>query len=160
MVRLLALPQRLESDVAFGESCHRCYWICYIVEHELRNCVHYGTELLDPLQERLSLPLSDRQEPAFFFFLSEIALRRIYVNGGPIGLSGAGRAGRVVYAPMVADELTTQLEQWHKHLHHSVKFDLGAEPLLDQQKAFLRGQFYAALFQASHQVRRLYTIDS
>ncbi|EXJ80115.1 hypothetical protein A1O1_08257 [Capronia coronata CBS 617.96] len=51
--------------------------------------------------------------------------------------------GKTTYAPIVAAELRTQLEQWHTHLHPSVKFS-GTEPLLDPQKAFLQAQYYAA----------------
>lgn len=91
----------------------------------------------------MPLLLSDDHEPGFFWFLSEIALRQIFING----LCGIGHDGRTIYAPRVSQELLSQLQQWYLHLHPSVKFSLGTEPLLDIQKAFLRSQYYAALFQ-------------
>ncbi|KIW64067.1 hypothetical protein PV04_09026 [Phialophora macrospora] len=139
ITRLLCLRTRLATDAAFSDSCNRAYWICYIVEHELKPFIHYGTEMLQPFQEHLSLPLYRSHETSCFWLLSEIALRRIYLNG----LGGTGRLGQTTYAPIVAAELTSQLERWHAHLHPSVKFS-GIEPQLDLQKAFLQAQFYAA----------------
>jgi hypothetical protein len=114
-----------------------------MIEHELRGCVHAGTQTLEPFHQYVPFHLLNNAEPTLFWFLSEIALRRIFVNG----LCSVGHGGRTIYAPRVSEELTAQLEQWYAHLHPSVKFPLGTEPLLDVQKAFLRAQFYAALVQ-------------
>jgi hypothetical protein len=115
-----------------------------MVEHELHPCVHIGTQPLEQFQEHLPLDFINHDEPGLFWFLSEIALRRIFVNS----LCEVGQGGKTTYAPRVSEELVTQLEQWHAHLHPSVKFSLGTEPLLDSQKAFLRAQYYATLIQA------------
>ncbi|KAK7425132.1 hypothetical protein QQX98_000046 [Neonectria punicea] len=113
------------------------------MEHELRAVIHYGTELHQ--YERLAMPLLNSHEPEFFWLLSEIALRQIYMNA----LCGVGRTTRVAYAPRVARELISQLDQWYEHLHPTVKFPLGPELVLDTQKAFLRAQYYAARFQVN-----------
>ncbi|KAK9311169.1 hypothetical protein V1524DRAFT_460469 [Lipomyces starkeyi] len=141
--RQMARKKWLEQKPGVLEACHRVYWVCYIMEHELRVVIHYGTELHQ--YDHLALPLSNSHEPGFFWLLSEIALRQIYMNG----LCQVGRTARAVYAPRVARELVSQLEQWYEHLHPTVKFPLGPEPILDTQKAFLQAQYYAARFQVN-----------
>lgn len=139
----MARKKWLEQEAGRFEACHRVYLTCYIMEHELRAVIHYGTELHQ--YERLAMPLFNSHEPGFFWLLSEIALRQIYINA----LCGVGRTARAAYAPRVAQELISQLDQWYEHLHPTVKFPLGPEPVLDTQKAFLRAQYYAARFQVN-----------
>ncbi|KAH6879530.1 hypothetical protein B0T10DRAFT_464568 [Thelonectria olida] len=105
--------------------------------------VQHESPKLQPLPTKPALPVSDRHEPGFFWFLSEITLRFIFANTS----NGCGRAPQTTCGPVVAEELKTQLEQWHSHLHPSVSFPLTVEPLLDTQKSSLRAQFYAAMFQ-------------
>ncbi|EEU36450.1 uncharacterized protein NECHADRAFT_81209 [Fusarium vanettenii 77-13-4] len=155
IARQMARKKWLEQETGRFEACHRVYLTCYILEHELRAVIHYGTELHQ--YERLAMPLFHTHEPGFFWLLSEIALRQIYMNA----LCGVGSTARVAYAPRVAQELISQLDQWYEHLHPTVKFPLGPEPVLDTQKAFLRAQYYAARFQVnwSYVVQFLTTID-
>jgi hypothetical protein len=105
----------------------------------------------------MKLPSSESDEPGFFYFLSEIALRQLLASVlDNIGFSGvffyAARirfltfvAGYTIYAPVVAFELCTQLAEWYSNLPASLRFPLSSETILDPQKAFLRAQYYSIL---------------
>ena len=64
--RLLVAKTRLANDETFRESCYRAYWICYMVEHELKICVSVGAQVLDPFHEHIPLNLSQHTEPDMF----------------------------------------------------------------------------------------------
>lgn len=159
LLRILQLRTRLASDSVYQEMCHRAYWACYLVEHELQAYVAYGSRLLLQRRDQVPLPLSDYDEPGMYWFLSEIALRGIYCSSR----DGVAWNAHTTYAPMLADEISAQLAEWHAGLAVPVKFpldypaaaidsadgstsvDIGVvvtTPLLDPHKVFLRAQYY------------------
>jgi hypothetical protein len=107
----------------------------------------------------VELPSSENDEPGFFYFLSEIALRQLLANvldnmGFLSKTTFVGSvfysiltliAGYTRYAPVVAFELCSQLSEWYSNLPSSLRFPLGSTPILDPQKAFLRAQYYSIL---------------
>ncbi|KAJ9136627.1 hypothetical protein NKR23_g9723 [Pleurostoma richardsiae] len=148
IVLLLQLRSRLAADPAYRELCHRSYWACYLVEHELQPYVSFSTYLLQEFEEVLPLPMSDYEEPGIYWFLSAIALRRIFTR--PRG--GRGWNSYTLYEPAVVDEIASQMAQWQANLPGPVKFEpedpyasdsVNPTPLLDPLKVFLRAQFYA-----------------
>lgn len=143
LVSLLHLKRHLSNDAKFRQACHRAYWACYIIEKELRPYSAACTSGFEPLSEIVHLPLSDQDEPGMVWFLSEIALRRIFVN---VGGSECRSDVHTSYEPLVTEEIGAQMFRWYDHLPHSIKFGQGHAPILDPQKAFLRAQFYSVLF--------------
>lgn len=137
---LLQLKTRLEHDWEFRQSCHRAYWSCYLLEHELQSWVSYSACLLQSQNEFVPLPLSERDESGMYWFLSEIAFRKIFSQSR----EGVGWSTYYTLSgQLVVDEIILQLQQWYSHLPSHIKFPLGVGPLLDPQKVFLRAQFYA-----------------
>lgn len=76
-----------------------------------------------------------------FWFLSEIALRRVFEDVN----EGLGFVMYTTYAPVVATELRSQLEQWHHNLPAKIRFSHGTDPILNPQMAFLKAQYYSAV---------------
>ncbi|RDW69908.1 hypothetical protein BP5796_08305 [Coleophoma crateriformis] len=141
VVVLCHFRSRMESDSQFGQMVRRAYWACYIIEYELKGPIRLS-QGLRMFQETMPLPSSEHNEPGFFYFLSEIALWRLYESVfDNIGFS----AGLTRYAPVVALELCSQLSEWYENLPGSLKFPRGTMPLLDPQKAFLRAQYYSII---------------
>jgi hypothetical protein len=141
VIGLLQMRNRLAVDHSFRESCHRVYWACYILEHELKAYVSHSAHTIASLHEKVPLPLSDHDEPGIFWFLSAIALRRIFTHI----FGGSEWTYATVYAPIVSKELTAQLTEWYAHLPPSVRFPLGPGLMLDGHKSFLKTQYYSAL---------------
>lgn len=150
LLMLLQLKSRAEADPIYQEMLHRAYWTCYLLEHELQAHVSFSARLLQGQRDSVPLPLSDYDEPGMYWFLSEIALR---------GICSSMRDGVVwnehmINAPLLVEEVASQLMEWHSNLAAPIKFPLddpaqsmaGAvmlRPLLDPHKIFLRAQFYA-----------------
>lgn len=139
LVSLLHLKRHLSQDVGFRHACHRAYWACYIIEKELKPYSAACTPGFEALSETTVLPLSSHEEPGMLWFLSEIALRRIFVNVG-------GSEIHTSYEPLVTEEIVGQVWRWCEGLPHGIRFGQGHGPILDPQKAFLRAQFYSVLF--------------
>lgn len=141
LVLLLHLKRHLGNDPVLSAACHRAYWACYIIEKELKPYSSACTPGIEHLNEatEIPLPLATHDEPGMLWFLSEIALRRIFsrVTGSEL---------HTTYEPKVTTELHRQLVQWYETLPPGIKFNLDAQPTSDQQKAFLRSQYYAVLF--------------
>ncbi|CAK7237602.1 hypothetical protein SBRCBS47491_010039 [Sporothrix bragantina] len=155
VVLLLQRRQHLgDSNTAEAELCSRSYWACYLIEHELQAYVSYSANLLRDFEDIVPLPMSDYEEPGIYWFLSEIALRRIFARQR----GGRGWNEHTLFEPVVVGEIALQMAQWHSNLPTPVKFELdegdvdvlgnssgGVEvrPLLDPIKVFLRAQYYA-----------------
>ncbi|CAK7229755.1 hypothetical protein SCUCBS95973_007335 [Sporothrix curviconia] len=140
----------VKTAEAEAELCSRSFWACYLIEHELQAYVSYGANLLRDFEETVPLPMSDYDEPGIYWFLSEIALRRIFARQR----GGRGWNEHTLFEPVVVGEIALQMAQWHSNLPTPVKFDLDDEggsgggvdvvpPLLDPIKVFLRAQYYA-----------------
>ena len=136
MVSLIHLKRHIHQDANFRNSCHRAYWVCYIIEKELLgySCSH-TTGFLE-LSDIVPLPVSRLDEPGMLWLLSEIALRRIFINV-------SGNESEPIYQPLVVSELHCQLARWYDGLPPAIKFPMGTTPIVDPQKAFLRAQYYA-----------------
>ncbi|CAK7201576.1 hypothetical protein SEUCBS139899_004282 [Sporothrix eucalyptigena] len=131
-----------------SESCSRAFWACYLIEHELQAYVSYSANLLRDFEDVVPLPMSDYDEPGIYWFLSEIALRKIFARQR----GGRGWNEHTLFEPVVVGEIALQMAQWRSNLPTPVKFDLDEEhndnavdvrPLLDPIKVFLRAQYYA-----------------
>jgi hypothetical protein len=113
---------------------------------ELRGQIGFHDRELHQIHGTMDLPSSETEEPGFFYFLSEIALRQLLANVlDNIGFS----AGQTRYAPVLSFELCSQLSQWYANLPPALSFslDLSSAPsiTLDPQKAFLKAQYYSIL---------------
>lgn len=143
VIMLLQLRSRLGADPAYREMCHRAFWACYLIEHELQGYIPFAALLLQTLHDEVPLPTSDYDEPGIYWFLSEIAIRRIFTRPR----HGIGWNMHILYEPVIADEIASQMAQWQAHLPHPVKWPLedsvNMRTLLDPQKVFLRAQYYA-----------------
>lgn len=141
---LLQLEGQFRQDPAYGQACLRAYWACYLVEHELQVFVPWSSQVLQDLSEGMGFPSSDHDEPGMYFFLAEITLRRIFSR--PRHGTGWNQMYSV-YEPLVAQEVSAQVTEWHGRLPDGLSFPLGEEAPLpavdDPQKAFLRAQYYA-----------------
>ncbi|KJR86098.1 uncharacterized protein SPSK_02284 [Sporothrix schenckii 1099-18] len=107
------------ADPSYQALC-RSYWACYLIEHELQAYVSYSANLLRDFEDVVPLPMSDYEEPGIYWFLSEIALRRIFARQR----GGRGWNGHTLFEPVVAGEIALQMAQWHSNLPAPVKFDL------------------------------------
>ena len=136
---LVQCKSRLEENSQFAQLVYRAYWACYLIEHELQSYVSFSSCLLQQHHDHIPLPLSDHDEPGIYWFLSAIAFRRIVANPR----DGLGWNSYTLYAPVVAEEISSQMSQWYSHLPSQIKFPLGVAPLLDPHKVFLRGQYYS-----------------
>ena len=117
-----------------------------IATSELRGQIGFHDRELHQIHGTMDLPSSETEEPGFFYFLSEIALRQLLANVlDNIGFS----AGQTRYAPVLSFELCSQLSQWYANLPPALSFslDLSSAPsiTLDPQKAFLKAQYYSML---------------
>ncbi|KAL1894847.1 hypothetical protein Sste5346_005534 [Sporothrix stenoceras] len=155
---VVGMPDTLQdstADPGYQALC-RAFWACYLIEHELQAYVSYSANLLRDFEDVVPLPMSDYEEPGIYWFLSEIALRRIFARQR----GGRGWNEHTLFEPVVVGEIALQMAQWHSNLPTSVKFDLeeaaspdmsgrslavdtDVRPLLDPIKVFLRAQYYA-----------------
>lgn len=140
ILTLLQLRRTLDASPSLRESCHRAYWAAYLLELEMRSYSVTRNDSLLAQQAFVTLPVSDHDEPGMFWFLSEIALRRLFQNVD----DGLGFTIYTTYAPLVASELTSQLKQWHDTLPEKIKFSIGNEPVMNPQTSFLRAQYHSA----------------
>ncbi|KIH93770.1 hypothetical protein SPBR_04129 [Sporothrix brasiliensis 5110] len=107
------------ADPSYQALC-RSYWACYLIEHELQAYVSYSANLLRDFEDVVPLPMSDYEEPGIYWFLSEIALRRIFARQR----GGRGWNGHTLFDPVVVGEIALQMAQWHSNLPAPVQFDL------------------------------------
>ncbi|KAF2182964.1 hypothetical protein K469DRAFT_217710 [Zopfia rhizophila CBS 207.26] len=139
VLTLLNLRNRLSVDTQLRESCHRAYWVCFVLEHELKVHSSYGNPPLPLVHEAIPLPTSYYDEPSMFWFLAEISMRRLYT----LACENIWKDPYVVYEPRVIDVLQQQVAKWYDGLPLSIKFAKDTSLLLDPQKAFLRTQYFA-----------------
>jgi hypothetical protein len=138
VLTLLNLRGRLDDDVQLRKSCHRAYWVSYILEHEVIPHISYPGSPLPAIHEAIPLPFSHYNEPDMFWFLAEISMRRLYTYAW----ESLWKQPCTVYAPKVIEVLRQQVSQWYDGLPLSVKFPRDTVPILDLQRAFLRTQYF------------------
>ncbi|KAJ9633497.1 hypothetical protein H2204_006880 [Knufia peltigerae] len=153
VLALVQCKRRLEADTELQRMSHRAYWACFLLEHELQAYVSYSACLLQSHHDFVPLPLSDHDELGMYWFLAEVAFRRILSNPH----AGIGWNANTLHAPVVVEEIISQIGLWYSHLPNQVKFPLGLSPILDPHKSFLRGQYYSinCVLSWSHVVRIL-----
>ncbi|KAJ9611496.1 hypothetical protein H2200_004680 [Cladophialophora chaetospira] len=141
VLSLLQCKSRLERDPQLKEQVLRAYWTCYLFEHELQSNISYSSCLLQLQNEFVPLPLFDQDEPGSYWFLSEIAFRKIFSNSR----DGFGWNAFMLHKTAVVHEIILQLQQWHDYLPGQVKFPMNVSPLMDSHKVFLRAQYFAVV---------------
>jgi hypothetical protein len=139
ILNLLEFESRLKADEKFRQHVYRAYWACYLTEHELQAVISYSSCLLQLENELVPLPSFDHDEPGSYWFLSEIAFRKIFANSR----EGFGWNSFSIHQYAVIQEIDSQLGQWYDFLPVKVKFPMELTHLIDMQKVFLRGQYYA-----------------
>jgi hypothetical protein len=142
VLSLLQLKSQIEKDIRFRQQLYRAYWACYFTEHELQSVVSYSSCLLQLKHEFVPLPLFDHDEPGSYWFLSEIAARKIFTNSRE-GFAWNSNSFFTVHRTAVVHEIILQLQQWYDYLPTQIKFPLNTAPLIDPHKVFLRAQYYA-----------------
>jgi hypothetical protein len=139
-LNLLEFEKRLDRDEKFRQHVYRAYWACYLTEHELQAVISYSSCLLQLENEFVPLPSFDNNdEPGSYWFLSEIAFRKIFANSR----EGFGWNSFSIHQYAVIQEIDSQLAHWYDLLPNKVKFPKGLTNLVDMPKVFLRGQYYA-----------------
>lgn len=138
VLTLLNLHSRLDKDAQLRESCHRAYWVCFILENELGAYVMYGILPLSSVNKHIPLPLSSYDEPDMFWFLAEISMRRLYLYA----LEMLWKEPGVQCSPTVIEILRQQITVWYDGLPANVIFPEEFTTPLDPQRAFLRGQYF------------------
>lgn len=139
VLTLLEFRNHLNSDAQLRECCHRAYWACFIIEHELKNYVVYGTTPLFKAHEVVPLPSGYYNDPSISWFLAAISMRRLYTYA----LENIWKAPHVVYEPKVIEVLREQISAWYDKLPPNIKFPRDTSLIFDTQKAFLRSQYFA-----------------
>ncbi|RVX68277.1 hypothetical protein B0A52_07280 [Exophiala mesophila] len=138
---LLQFKSRMEGDSGFRQHVYRAYWACYLLEHELQSIVSYSSCLLQLQNEFVPLPSFEHDEPGSYWFLSEIAFRKIFSNSR----DGFGWNTFTLHRGAVVNEIILQLQQWYDYLPTQIKFPMTIGPLMDSHKVFLRAQYYAVV---------------
>lgn len=139
VLALLQLKTKLSQDPRLREQVHRAFWACYLVEHELQSIVSYSSCLLQRQKDSVPLPMFDHDEPGSYWFLSEIAFRKIFSNSR----DGHGWNVYTTHRPAIVHEILLQLQQWYEYLPPQLRFPMTVSPLMDPHKIFLRAQYYA-----------------
>jgi hypothetical protein len=142
----------------------RAFWALFILESEYAGTLHFANTGLSAYANNIKFPsLSEEQyhwpgspesdssaiEEPDPHFLSEIGVRKIidrtcytFNNSGP------HTANRTSFAPIVAKELQSQLDEWYLCLPESIKFDKLERPVIiarHSSRAFIRGQYFATV---------------
>jgi hypothetical protein len=128
---------------------------------ELEICLELPPSQIRSFEGGVSLPTSRYEEDGLYYFLALASHRKLLMDivdssGFDSRLNYAhfllqnlllnGRtAGAMVYAPLVTQELRSQLQDWYFHLPPTLKFPLDSSPIFDPRKANLRSQFYASM---------------
>ena len=141
VLALLQCKSRLERNPQLKEQVLRAYWTCYLLEHELQGNISYSSCLLQLQNEFVPLPLFDHDEPGGYWFLSEIAFRKIFSNSR----DGFGWNAFMLHRTKVVQEIILQLQQWYDYLPGQIKFPMNVAPLMDSHKVFLRAQYFAVV---------------
>jgi hypothetical protein len=139
------------------ENFHRVFWICSVILHELEAVLKLHPIGLRQFHEVVPLPLTDADDEGYYYFFAQASLRKILTE--TLDVVGY-RVGQVIYAPLVAQELCKQVDDWcmllpradisltdmhytDKHLPSHVRFPVTTVPIFDLRKAFLRLQYLA-----------------
>ncbi|KIW01031.1 hypothetical protein, variant 2 [Verruconis gallopava] len=117
---------------------HRIFWTCSVVLHELEAVLKMHPIGLRQFHESVPLPLAESDDDGHMYFLAQASLRKLLTE--TLDVVGY-RVGQIIYAPVVAAELCSQVEEWYDHLPPGIHFPLTTSPLYDLRRAFLRFQY-------------------
>lgn len=117
---------------------HRVFWTTSVVLHELEAVLKTHPIGLRQFHESVPLPLAESDDDGHLFFFAQASLRKILTE--VLDVVGY-RVGQIIYAPIVAAELSNQVHEWYDHLPPGVRFPLTTTPLFDLRRAFLRIQY-------------------
>jgi hypothetical protein len=117
---------------------HRVFWTTSVVLHELEAVLKMHPIGLRQYHEAVPLPLAESDDDGHLFFFAQASLRKILTE--VLDVVGY-RVGQIIYAPVVATELSNQVTEWYDHLPAGVRFPLTTTPLFDLRRAFLRLQY-------------------
>jgi hypothetical protein len=171
MLNLIELRSENKSLDRLGNEIYnleeyetRAFWALFILESEYAGTLHFANTGLSAYANNIKFPsLSEEQyhwpgspesdssaiEEPDPHFLSEIGVRKIidrtcytFNNSGP------HTANRTSFAPIVAKELQSQLDEWYLCLPESIKFDKLERPVViagHSTRAFIRAQYFATV---------------
>ncbi|CAN6674908.1 hypothetical protein TRVA0_071S00320 [Trichomonascus vanleenenianus] len=148
----------------FEEYETRAFWALFILESEYAGTLHFANTGLSSYANNIKFPsLSeepyncagspesdssaiDEPDP---HFLSEIGVRKIidrtcYTFNNSESYTG----NRTSFAPIVAKELQSQLDEWHLCLPESIKFDKSERQITNtghSTRAIIRAQYFATV---------------
>jgi hypothetical protein len=117
---------------------HRVFWTTSVILHELEAILKMHQIGLRQFHEAVPLPLAEADDDSHLFFFAQASLRKLLTE--TLDVVGY-RVGQIIYAPVVAAELCSQIEEWYDHLPPGVRFPLTTAPLFDLRRAFLRIQY-------------------
>jgi hypothetical protein len=141
MVLLKTNFDRLTSE--YRASFGRIYWICYVLENELEVCLEVPPSGIRSYETLVPLPTSHYDEEGLYYLLALSSLRKLMME--VVDTVGLNSPSATVYAPVVALELRSQIDDWHHHLPSSLRFPLDQSFLFDTRKAYLRCAYHALI---------------
>ncbi|KAK5401003.1 hypothetical protein LTR79_001522 [Exophiala xenobiotica] len=163
-VQSLLTSNRHQIPDSESEPLRRAYWAILLIENELNvqlDIIDTGVWNLDgstplpsvreswtcsPQSPFQVQPHESNRDDADSYFLAEIAMRRIS-HRCPTAVRITAN-GQRVYAPIVASELSYQLEEWFKYLPPALKFHRDNDVELQETRGsvlFLRTQYYSCM---------------
>ncbi|KAK9353468.1 hypothetical protein V1523DRAFT_410837 [Lipomyces doorenjongii] len=142
----------------------RAFWSLFILESEYAGTLHFANTGLSSYANNIKFP-SLREEPYHWpgspesdsssidepdpHFLSEIGVRKIIDRTCyTVNNSESYTANRTSFAPIVAKELQSQLDEWYHCLPDSIKFDKSKVPVTNTRhstRALIRAQYFATV---------------
>lgn len=150
----------------------RAFWALFILESEYAGTLHFANTGLFSYASNMKFP-SLREEPypwpgspesdassiideADPHFLAEIGVRKIidrtchtFNNSDSSTTTTTTTTNRTPFAPIVAKELQSQLDEWYLCLPESIKFDKATWPATNNTRhstrALIRAQYFATV---------------
>lgn len=144
----------------------RAFWALFILESEYAGTLHFANTGLFSYASNMKFP-SLREEPSYWpgspesdasgidepdpHFLAEIGVRKIidrtcYTFNNS---DSSTTTNRTPFAPIVAKELQSQLDEWYLCLPNSIKFDKATWPVATNTRhstrAIIRAQYFATV---------------
>lgn len=96
-------------DTNERENFHRVFWINSVLLHELEAVLKLHPIGLRQFHEVVPLPLTDGEDEGYYYFFAQASLRKLLTE--TLDVVGY-RVGQVIYAPLVAQELCKQVDDW------------------------------------------------
>lgn len=147
-----------------GEYETRAFWALFILDSEYAGVLHFANTGLFSYASNIKFP-SLEEEPHHWpespesdssgmdepdpHFLAEIGVRKIIDRTCyTFDHSDSPTANKTSFAPIVAKELQSQLDEWYLCLPDAIKFDKSNWPVTDLRhstRALIRAQYFATV---------------